>query len=96
MPVSYTHLAVKIEQTAKSGYLTGAQLKSDITESSTLKDLGYSAGNGTITVTSGDKVTDIAVTEDMKVSEFVNALKGADVNANFDSSNHRIYVAAAK
>ena len=32
----------------------------------------------------------------MKVSEFVNALKGADVNANFDSSNHRIYVAAAK
>ena len=88
--------AVKIEQTAKSGYLTGAQLKSDITESSTLKDLGYSAGNGTITVASGDKVTDIAVTEDMKVSEFINALKGAGVNANFDSSNHRIYVAAAK
>ena len=38
------------------------------------QDLGYSAGNGTITVTSGDKVTDIAVTEDMKVSEFVNEM----------------------
>ncbi len=88
--------SVKIAQTAKSGYLTGAELDSDITASSTLKDLGYSGGTGTVTVAIGDNFTDIEISEDMTVNDFVKALNGAGVSANFDSSNHRIYVASAK
>ena len=42
--------SVKVDQVAKSGYLTGGQLDRSITEKSTLADLGYTGGDGTITV----------------------------------------------
>ena len=69
--------AVKIKQIAKSGYLTGAKLRNDITEKSTLSDLGYTGGDGTITVNADGKTTDIAVTKDMTVSDFVKSLNSA-------------------
>ena len=87
--------AVKIKQIAKSGYLTGAKLGNDITEKSTLSDLGYTGGDGTITVNADGKTTDIAVTKDMTVSDFVKSLNSAGVKASFDSTHHRIYVAAS-
>lgn len=88
--------SVKIIHMAKSGYLTGAELDDSITESSKLSDLGYSAGNGTITVTADGKATDIVVSNDMTISKFVKSLNDAGVKANYDSVNHRIFVASAE
>ena len=87
--------SVKIDKVAKSGYLTGADLGSGTTGDSTLKDLGYTNGKGTITVNSGGKTTDIAVDGDTKISDFVDSLNNAGVKASYDATNHRIYVASA-
>lgn len=88
--------SIRIEKQAKGGYLTGAELDSKITENSTLAELGFSAENGTISVGVEGKTTDIKVTKDMKVSEFVTELNNAGVKASFDASNHRIFVASEK
>ena len=83
-----------IKQLASSGYLTGAKLQEGTTASTTLEDLGYTSGSGKISVTVGGKSTDIDVSGDTKVSDFVNSLKDAGVNANFDEANGRIFISA--
>lgn len=100
--------SVKIKQIARSGYLTGAELNDGITSSSKLSDLTYVDANdgnkvknydlgsgGTVTVTANGKTTDIAVSNDMKISDFVTALNDAGVKANYDSANNRIFVASS-
>ena len=87
--------SLQITQLAKSGYLTGGKLSDDksVTTSTKLSALGYS-GTGTITVGSGDKSTDVSVTGDTTIAEFVNSLKDAGVNASFDETNQRLFVSA--
>lgn len=87
---------LKINKVAKAGYLTGGKLADRITESSTMSELGYSGKDGKITVTSGGKTTDINVTGQTTVSDFIKSLNEAGVNASFDSTNHRIFVSAKK
>lgn len=86
--------AIQIKQTAKSGYLTGAELDEKITAKSTLSELGFTASEGKITVTSGNKVTDIKVSSGMTVSAFAEELEKAGVKANYDEVNHRFFVAS--
>lgn len=87
---------LKINQVAKAGYLTGAELGSDTTENTTLASLGYTGTDGTISVTAEGKTTDIAVSSTTTISDFVKSLNNAGVNASYDSSNHRIFVNAKK
>lgn len=87
--------SLRIEKTAKSGYLTGGQLQSGTTASSKLSDLGYTGGDGTITVTADGKTTDIAVSGSTTISEFVDSLNKAGVKANYDSTNQRIFVSSS-
>lgn len=87
--------SLRIEKTAKSGYLTGGQLASGTTANSKLSDLGYTGGNGTITVNADGKTTDIAVTGSTTISEFVDSLNKAGVKASYDSTNQRIFVASS-
>lgn len=87
--------SIKIKKQAKSGYLTGANLGDKITGNSKLSELGYTTGNGTITVNANGKTTDIAVDENTTVSDFVKSLNSAGLKANFDASHHRIYVASS-
>lgn len=88
---------LKITKLAKAGYLTGAQISaqdgSKVSSSSTLDSLGIS-GSTSINVTIGGKENVIEVNEDMKVSELVQKLKDAGVNANFDEKNQRFFVSA--
>lgn len=88
-----------VKQLAKSGYLTGGRLSEDksIKGSSKLNDaLGANlSGSGSIEVAVGNKKTTIEVNGETTVSDFVNKLKEAGVNASFDSTNQRIFVSVA-
>lgn len=86
---------LEVKELASSGYMTGAQLGDDVTNQSLLKDLGIAAGS-TITVETGGKQMDIAITDDMTVGGFVATLKSAGVEANFDEKNKRFYIASTK
>lgn len=86
---------LKVEELATTGYMTGAQVGDDVTKTTKLTDMGIAAGS-TITVTTGGKSTDIAITEGMTVAEFVGNLKSAGVEANFDEKNKRFHIAASK
>ncbi len=91
---------LKVSNLAKAGYLTGAKLKG-ATDSTTLGELGFKdsegneiSGDATFTVTAAGKSTDITVNKDTKISEVVDKLKNAGVNASFDSTNNRFFVSA--
>lgn len=86
---------LKIKQLAKAGYLTGAQLGKKTTEDSTMASLGYTGGDTSISVRvgSGEEKT-IEITADTKISDVIDALKSAGVNASFDANNKRIFVSA--
>ncbi len=89
--------SLNIISVAQAGYLTGGKLASGTTTSTTLAELGYTGGDGTIDVTMGDGTTkSISVTQSTTVSSFVNSLKDAGLSANFDSTNMRIYVSSSK
>lgn len=84
---------LSIERLATSGYLTGSELGSTVTQSTKLSELGVS-GSATLNLAVGDKSNYIEVNRDMTVSEFVDKLRGAGVNASFDTKNNRIFISS--
>lgn len=88
--------SLSIEQMAKSGYLTGGTIKSGSNGGTKLSDLlgDEAIANGRISVTSAGKTTEIEVTGDTTISDFVGKLNEAGVKASYDSNYQRIYVAA--
>ena len=86
--------SVQVTSLAKSGYLTGAQLKSGTTATTTLADLGYTGGDGKLSLTVNGTTTDITVSGSSTVQDVVNKLKDAGVSASYDENNQRIYVSA--
>lgn len=88
---------LNVLQVAQAGYLTGGKLASNTTTSTTLAELGYTGGNGTIDVNLGDGTKkSITVTQGSTVQSVINSLKEAGVNASYDESNKRIYVSSSK
>ena len=86
---------LQIKSTAQAAYITGGKLGADVTASSTLGSLGYSGGETSIEVrTKGGDTKEIKLSSDMKISEVVEQLKGAGLNANFDETNKRFFVSA--
>lgn len=86
--------SLKISEMAKTGYLTGGRLAKGTNEGTTLAKLGYTGGDGSISVTSAGTTTNISVNGDTTISEFISKLNEAGVKASYDSVNERIYVAA--
>ena len=86
---------LNILKVAQAGYLTGGKLDDSTTPGTTLAELGYTGGNGTITLTKGDgtKKT-IEVSQGTTVNSFINSLKEAGVNASYDDINKRIFVSS--
>lgn len=89
---------LKVNQLAKSSYLTGGSLEADngtrFTGQSTLKQLGF-ADSGSISVNVAEgKSVEIKVDENMTIDQFVNKLKDAGLNASFDQGNQRIFISA--
>lgn len=85
---------LEVKELARSGYLTGAKLKSGTTEDTTLGQLGYAGEDTTITVRTANGSKDIAVGKDTKISDLVSELNKSGVRANFDATNNRIFVSA--
>ena len=88
--------SIQVTSLAKAGYLTGGRLASGTTASAKLSDLGYTGGDGKMSLTVGGKTTDISVTADTTIQEVVNQLKTAGVNASYDETNRRIFVSSKK
>lgn len=86
---------LNILKVAQAGYLTGGKLDDSTTTGTTLAELGYTGGNGSITLTKGDGTKkNIEVSQGTTVSSFINSLKEAGVNASYDDVNKRIFVSS--
>lgn len=86
---------LNIIKVAQAGYLTGAQLSSSTTTSTTMAELGYTGGDAKINLTKGDGTTkEITVTQGSTVGDVIASLKDAGVSANYDATNHRIFISS--
>ena len=91
---------LKVKQLAKTGYLTGAELKGadgktkgEYTALTKLSDLGV-AGEGTFSVKSASGSVDVKVNGDTTISDVLTKLKEAGLNASFDAKNQRFFISA--
>lgn len=92
---------LKVKELASSGYLTGGEVtnKSDsaskITGSSKLSAIiGKTSGQGSVTLSVDGKSTNIELTDDMTVNQFLVKLKDAGVQASFDEANQRFFISS--
>lgn len=94
--------ALKVKQLAKTGYLTGAELKKgtgdsavkgDYTAMTKLSELGVT-GEGSFRVKSTKGSVDVKVNENTTISDVLNKLKDAGLNASFDTKTQRFFVSA--
>ena len=93
--------SLKVNKLAQTGGLTGSKLERTdgkaVTGDTTLGELGYTGGKGTILVENGtgeDNRQPITIDATTTISSFVGALRSAGLNANFDEGNGRIYAAS--
>lgn len=89
--------SLQVNQLAKTAYLTGAEVArtdgADVTALSKLSDLGFN-GTGVVNLTTDGKSVDIKVTADTTISDFLNKVKDAGLNATFDANNQRFFISA--
>lgn len=89
---------LNILQTAQASYLTGGYIGENVTNKSTLKDLGYTGGETTIKIKKegmkeGEEIA-IKINADTKISDITDKLADAGLNANLDTANGRIFLSA--
>lgn len=88
---------LKVNQLAKSAYLTGAEIKATdgakVTSATKMSELGVT-GDSEFTVTVGGETQTIKLTEDTTISGVVSQLQNIGLNANFDENSHRLFVGA--
>lgn len=83
--------SLEVEELAMTAYLTGGKVGDGITSQSTLKDLVGSDFTDKKIKVNGNEFT---ISSDTKVSDFVNLVKDAGLNASFDEKNGRFFVSA--
>ncbi len=94
----------KVEQDGGGASITGDMvsklnpvlISNDFTMESMLGEIDPSLAGQTISITVGTglnaKTTQIELTADMKISEFVSKLKDSGVGASFDATNQRFFI----
>ncbi len=87
---------LEIKKTAQASYITGGKLGDDVTAKTKLSELGFvEDGETTLELQKGDgTTTEIKVTRDTTIAEFVSKLSEAGVNASFDANNKRFFISA--
>lgn len=88
---------LRINQLAKSGYMTGSEMKASNGEkvtsgSNVMKSLGIAEGSFEIQV--GEDSKTINIDETTTISSLVSSLKEAGVDAKFDASTQRLFIAS--
>lgn len=90
--------SLRIEQLAKTGYLTGARVKAEsgenLTALSKLSELKGFSGTGTISIKTGSSMVDITVTEETTISDVLTQMKDAGINASFDAGQQRFFLSS--
>lgn len=87
--------------TAQSGYLTGGEIKTTdggkVDTSTKLSDLGITDDEVALKLTtkSTKETKEIKLGKDSTISDVVNQLKDAGLNANFDAGNGRFYLSSS-
>lgn len=92
---------LEVEQLARNAYLTGEGIKDqngnkgDFTALSKLSEVnGGSLGTGEIKITAGGKETVIDVDDNTTISDVLNKLKEAGLNASFDEKWQRLNISS--
>ena len=93
-----TH-TITVDKLASSQYLTGKALTVDeygeaVTASTTLADLGFDTSKAVQIKVGDGKEISLDLDGDTTISEFVEKLKGAGINASFDSTYKRIFLSS--
>lgn len=91
--------SLKIKQLAKTGYLTGAELKGadgqskgNYTAMTKLSELGIDGGSFSVKSKKGS--VDVKVDGSTTISDVLSKLKDAGLNASFDAETQRFFVSA--
>lgn len=89
---------LKINKVAKTAYLTSGKLEGEsgsLTALSKLSDIkDAEIENGSITIKAGSKSVDLDITADTTISDVLDKLKEAGLNASFDANNQRFFISA--
>ena len=91
--------SLRIESLAKSGYMTGGEMKGkdgELTALSKISDIQGVADDidGNISITTKSGKVDIAINGETTISDVLTQLKSAGVNANFDAKQQRLYISS--
>ena len=90
---------VKVDQLAKTAYLTGGDLTTadgvKFTSKASLSQLGFS-GEGSFNISGSGVTIKIDVNEDMTLVDVVNKFKEVVLNASYDQDNQRFFISSAK
>lgn len=104
--VNGTH-TVRVDQLAMAQYVTGSVLgtvlndngeETAVSGSTKLTQLGFSVSASKetmINISAGDKNVSLAVTEYTTVNDFLSACKSAGLNASYDTTQKRFFLAAS-
>lgn len=91
---------ISVEKLASAQILTGGEIKADkdgnpinVTSNTKLKDLGVDVET-LINISHKGKNITLEVTEDTKISDFVEQLKSVGLNANFDATQKRFFISS--
>lgn len=84
-----------INQTATSQSVISGKFGNNVTSSTLLKDL-YPAGStlGSVVIANGSKETVFSISDTTTIGDFVNACKGAGLNANFDNNQKKLFISS--
>ncbi|MCM1089565.1 MAG: flagellar filament capping protein FliD [Muribaculum sp.] len=95
---------LQVKQLAKTGYLTGAELrktsngqsvKGDYTAQTKLSELDSSlVGEGTFSVKTASGSVDVKVNGDTTISDVLNKFKEVGLNATFDTGTQRFFISS--
>lgn len=92
--------SIKVNAVASSQYVTGAKLETGntVTYDTKLTELNMTSAIGsTISVKAGSKdEVNLSITAETTVSDIVNTLQEAGLNASFDTKNQRFFISARK
>lgn len=90
---------LEVSKLAKTAYLTGGKVNytgdGSVSALSKLSDLGFTgSGSGMLNIKAGSKEVNFEVNENTTISDVLNKLKDAGLNASFDAKNQRLFVSA--